>query len=428
MATTHAEFGLQLASARNHVTAPYKATRVVRRTAPVPAASKPEPSPSATQHALIVGGRLRTSPRPSWLASAIAVAAVAGLTWWIMAQRAPAIDPRNLIATNLSAAQQAIRAGRYLDPPERSAVHYYSTVLALDPANTEAASGIDRIADVFLANAKAFIVDGRIAEAVIALEDVRRLRPAHRRLPLVEAQLRREMDNQVFLQSSEREAAPPQQAARRREASSSAGAAPRAGANSEIDTVARMTAARRDAPASPVPPAAELGNATNSGAQEALAAAIVPLPQDTSSASANASGSVDAPSREAATTSAALIAPPVLAVTTEGAADEDAAGSSLAPAENTPAAAPPTQRTLVKYVAPEYPREALLRGIEGWIDMSLQVTPGGDVVDPRVSDGKGRQLFDRAALAAVRQWKYEPRSAQDAPQRIEVRVTFKLED
>ena len=114
------------------------------------------------------------------------------------------------------------------------------------------------------------------------------------------------------------------------------------------------------------------------------------------------------------------------------AARRRAAGSSLAPAENAPtaasaSAAPPAQRALVKYIAPEYPREALLRGIEGWIDMSLYVTPGGDVLEPRVSDGKGRQLFDRAALAAVRQWKYEPRPGQDAAQAMQVRVTFKLE-
>ena len=181
MATTHAEVGLQLASARNYDTTPVRVTRADRLT--TPAARKPEPSRSAAQPALTAARRLRTLRRPSWLALAAAVAAVAGLTWWITAQRAPAIDPRVLIASNLSAAQQALSAGRYVDPPENSAVHYYSTVLALDPTNAEATSGIDRIADVFLANAKAFIVDGRIADAVIALEDVRRLRPAHRRLP-----------------------------------------------------------------------------------------------------------------------------------------------------------------------------------------------------------------------------------------------------
>ena len=66
---------------------------------------------------------------------------------------------------------------------------------------------------------KAFIVDGRIADAVIALEDVRRLRPAHRRLALIEAQLRKEMDRQVFLHTPEPDAAP-LQPVRRREGSS----------------------------------------------------------------------------------------------------------------------------------------------------------------------------------------------------------------
>ena len=425
MAISHVEVGLQLASARNHVTTPYRVTTVEKRT--VAAVRKPEQSRSAPQRALITAGRLRALPRPSWLALAVAVAAVAGLTSWIMAQRAPDIDPRNLIASNLTAAQQAISAGRYLDPPENSAVHYYSTVLALDPANREAAGGVDRIADLFLANAKAFIVDGRIAEAVIALEDVRRLRPAHRRLPLIEAQLRKEMDNQVFLHTREPDAAPPQQA-RRREGS---GAAAKATANSKLDPGPRMMAAGREtaAPATLPAPDEARHDAAISSADEALAAAVVP-PEESPSAGDASGSAAGAPASVPATTNASPTSPPALLVSTDSAAD--GAGSSAAPTENTPAAtsaaAPPAHRALVKYVAPEYPREALLRGIEGWIDMSLYVTPNGDVVQPSVSDGKGRQLFDRAALAAVRKWKYEPRTGQDAAQAMQVRVSFQLED
>jgi TonB family protein len=424
MAISHVEVGLQLASARNHVTTPFRVTAAEKRT--VAAVRKPEQSRSAPQRALIPAGRLRALPRPSWLAVAVAIAAVAGLTSWIVAQRAPDIDPRNLIASNLTAAQQALSAGRYLDPPENSAVHYYSTVLALDPANAEAAGGIDRIADLFLSNAKAFVVDGRIAEAVIALEDVRRLRPAHRRLPLIEAQLRKEMDNQVFLHTREPDAAPPQQA-RRRDGS---GAAAKATAKSELEPASRM-AARRDmaAPANLATSEAARHDAATSGAGEALTAAVVP-PEESASGGDASGSAADAATSVPATTNASLTSPPALLITTDNAAES--AGSSVPPTENAPAgtsaAAPPAHRAIVKYVAPEYPREALLRGIEGWVDMSLSVTPGGDVVEPRVSDGKGRQLFDRAALAAVRQWKYEPRTGQDAAQALQVRVSFRLED
>jgi TonB family protein len=430
MATSHAAVGLQLASARDHVTTPIRVTTVEKRTPR--AIRKPLQSESAPQRvALVTTERLRTLPRrPSWVTTAAAVAAVAGLTWWIMAQRAPDIDPRNLIAFNLNAAQQAISAGRYFDPPGSSAVHYYGTVLALDPANAEATSGIDRIADVFLANAKAFIVDGRIADAVIALEDVRRLRPGHRRLALIEAQLRKEMDRQVFLNTPEPEAAP-LQPVRRREGSS---APAKAKTNSEIGTGPAMTAARHDTPAqvdaSASVPAPR--DATNSIANEAEALAAGIAPSLASGSAGDASGSaVGDPATIPDTMNASSTNPPAPPVAISGDAGA-VAGSSLAPAESAPtaasaSAAPPAQRALVKYIAPEYPREALLRGIEGWIDMSLYVTPGGDVLDPRVSDGKGRQLFDRAALAAVRQWKYEPRPGQEAAQAMQVRVSFKLE-
>jgi TonB family protein len=37
-------------------------------------------------------------------------------------------------------------------------------------------------------------------------------------------------------------------------------------------------------------------------------------------------------------------------------------------------------------------------------------------------------LFGRAALAAVKKWKYEPRATADPDRRLQVRVQFKLEN
>jgi periplasmic protein TonB len=95
-------------------------------------------------------------------------------------------------------------------------------------------------------------------------------------------------------------------------------------------------------------------------------------------------------------------------------------------------AAPATQTkssalTLLKYVAPIYPTEAQARDLEGWVQVSLQVTPSGDVVKARVEDGQKRQLFARAALSAVRQWKYEPRPDASGETPVIVRLDFKLE-
>jgi protein TonB len=75
-------------------------------------------------------------------------------------------------------------------------------------------------------------------------------------------------------------------------------------------------------------------------------------------------------------------------------------------------------------VQPQYPQEAQMRGIEGWVDVSLQVTASGDVIEPRIEDSSRGRLFNKAALAAVEQWKYEPRSDAATSDRLRVRLKF----
>jgi TonB family protein len=79
---------------------------------------------------------------------------------------------------------------------------------------------------------------------------------------------------------------------------------------------------------------------------------------------------------------------------------------------------------LMKMVQPEYPQEALMRGIEGWVDISLQVTAAGDVIAPRVEETSRGRVFNRAALAAVQQWKYEPRGDGAPTEKVRVRLQF----
>jgi TonB family protein len=83
----------------------------------------------------------------------------------------------------------------------------------------------------------------------------------------------------------------------------------------------------------------------------------------------------------------------------------------------------------VRAITPEYPRRALEDEVEGWVDVSFALTPAGDVVEARVEGATPRNVFDRAALTAVRQWKFEPRDPVAAyTQRIRTRVEFKLRE
>jgi len=65
--------------------------------------------------------------------------------------------------------------------------------------------------------------------------------------------------------------------------------------------------------------------------------------------------------------------------------------------------------TPVSPVAPIYPRSAVERGTEGWVQLEFTVSVTGVVMNPRVI--KSMPLggtFDDAALHAIRQWKYKP--------------------
>ena len=58
---------------------------------------------------------------------------------------------------------------------------------------------------------------------------------------------------------------------------------------------------------------------------------------------------------------------------------------------------------------PSYPRDALRNRQEGWVKLSFTVTTGGTVSNPRVVASKPRRVFDRAALQAIRKWRFKPR-------------------
>lgn len=62
----------------------------------------------------------------------------------------------------------------------------------------------------------------------------------------------------------------------------------------------------------------------------------------------------------------------------------------------------------VSRVNPKYPKEAAKSGAEGWVQMSYVVDTQGNVQDPIVEDSGGHRIFRRAAMSAIKGWKYSP--------------------
>ena len=57
---------------------------------------------------------------------------------------------------------------------------------------------------------------------------------------------------------------------------------------------------------------------------------------------------------------------------------------------------------------PGYPRQALNRGVEGRVVMSITIMPDGSVRDVRVVSAQPRGYFEEAAVSAVQRWRYRP--------------------
>lgn len=80
-------------------------------------------------------------------------------------------------------------------------------------------------------------------------------------------------------------------------------------------------------------------------------------------------------------------------------------------------------------VAPQYPRRAQTRGIEGYVLLEFIVTATGAVRDPVVIESEPGGIFDRAAMNAALKFKYKPKVVNGEP--VEVagvrnRITFEL--
>lgn len=61
----------------------------------------------------------------------------------------------------------------------------------------------------------------------------------------------------------------------------------------------------------------------------------------------------------------------------------------------------------ISKIPPEFPKRAATKGITGWASVEFTVSPAGEVVDAKISESSNT-LFDRAALSAIKRWRFEP--------------------
>lgn len=79
-------------------------------------------------------------------------------------------------------------------------------------------------------------------------------------------------------------------------------------------------------------------------------------------------------------------------------------------------------------VTPVYPSRASRRGIEGWAEVAFTINTNGATENIRVVAEDPPGVFGRAAMKAVRKWKYKPQVIDGKVQpRPNVRVMLKFE-
>lgn len=79
---------------------------------------------------------------------------------------------------------------------------------------------------------------------------------------------------------------------------------------------------------------------------------------------------------------------------------------------------------------PQWPREALIEGTEGWVEVEFTILPDGSVEDPVVIDSEPPRLFDRNAMRAILRWKFKPRivDGEAVSRRAAQRIDFILNE
>jgi protein TonB len=81
-------------------------------------------------------------------------------------------------------------------------------------------------------------------------------------------------------------------------------------------------------------------------------------------------------------------------------------------------------------IEPDYPMQARQRRIEGWVVVEFTISTAGTVKDPVVVASEPGTVFDRAAIQAVRKWKYNPKVQDGKPVErpgVKVRLDFEME-
>jgi protein TonB len=88
---------------------------------------------------------------------------------------------------------------------------------------------------------------------------------------------------------------------------------------------------------------------------------------------------------------------------------------------------PTGDATPIVRINPKYPTSAARDGIEGWVQLSFNISPTGEVINPVIINAEPKRTFDREAIRAIKRWKYRPKVIEGVAQLQTGQLDFKLQ-
>jgi protein TonB len=338
---------------------------------------------------------------------------------------APSAPPAAL-DNPLRMADLAFQAGMLVEPEEYSAWTLYRGVVKAEPNNAAAVQGLNKVADELVRRGETALEQGRFDDARAVVERIRAALPAHAGAKALAEKIwpagsgRAAVAESSFKPELPVQAPPPK--------------------------VAPVQV--KEEPAKPVvDPVVEL----NQKFEDAMTAGRLLTPADQSAKRYVEQMVSKHPSHDLTRAARERLSHEFLARSSQSleARDTDAAGIWVDEADHIGAdpnavrtartqlvelqvaleSAKPIPASAMKvksYAKPVYPPRALDRGMEGWVDVEFTVEPDGSVSHVSVAAASHDQFFRKEAVAAVEQWKFEPRVFMNRPiaQRSYTRIRF----
>jgi TonB family protein len=411
--------------------------------------------------------------RPNVARIAIAViallAAVIGFALWQRIEKPSAVPTAPLrqagtftqqetIADYLARGQMALGTGRLLEPRGNNALEYFRAVLALQPDNAGAHTGIERIGIALETRVVEALQARDPARGATALTALQHAIPDYPRLDSLRAELLTlSRGAHTTPISSTPAAAPASQPV--------ATKAPVVPNRARVQQTTAPANAQRAQPRArtppPTPPAASERKSPGPGAEELNAVAklrsrgalIAPANDNAydqllalrerypdaneirieqqqlafamleRTRTALAAGDIDGAAAflsRVDTLAPNMIATKALQTQLATAQQQRAAASSIVQAK---------MLKRLREVPPAYPREAERLRIKGWVDIEFTIARDGSTRDLVVRNAEPLGTFDQSALESVKRWRFEPvmKNGAAVEQRAAIRIRFELQ-